>query len=34
MAGYQPQVDVDAVRAIDVHVHVEKDQHGSLSLDQ
>src|SRR5207244_4432850 len=26
--------DLDAVTAIDVHVHVEQDEHGHLSLDQ
>jgi predicted TIM-barrel fold metal-dependent hydrolase len=31
---YLPRIDVDAVSAIDVHVHVERDAHGHLSLDQ
>jgi predicted TIM-barrel fold metal-dependent hydrolase len=31
---YEPAVDLDAVSAIDVHVHVESDGHGHLSLDQ
>jgi predicted TIM-barrel fold metal-dependent hydrolase len=31
---YAPQVDVDAIVALDVHVHVESDEHGHLSLDQ
>jgi uncharacterized protein len=31
---YEPRVDVESVRAIDVHVHVEQDDHGHLSLDQ
>jgi uncharacterized protein len=30
---YVPAIDLDAVSAIDVHVHVEKDGHGCLSLD-
>ena len=33
MTAYVPRVDVGSVRAIDVHVHVEKDDHGHLSLD-
>jgi predicted TIM-barrel fold metal-dependent hydrolase len=33
MTVYQPRVDVAAVRAIDVHVHVEQDEHGHLALD-
>ncbi|GAB1515231.1 amidohydrolase family protein [Actinophytocola sp. KF-1] len=31
--SYTPAIDLDAVRAIDVHVHVEQDAHGCLSLD-
>jgi predicted TIM-barrel fold metal-dependent hydrolase len=31
---YEPAVDLDAVSAIDVHVHVESDGHGHLALDQ
>jgi len=31
---YTPRIDVESVKAIDVHVHVEQDDHGSLSLDQ
>jgi predicted TIM-barrel fold metal-dependent hydrolase len=31
---YAPHIDLAAVSAIDVHVHVEKDGHGHLSLDQ
>ena len=31
---YEPRIDLDAVTALDVHVHVEADQHGHLSLDQ
>ena len=34
MTRYEPTVDLDAVSAIDVHVHVESDGHGHLSLDQ
>ncbi len=34
MTRYEPAVDVESVVAIDVHVHVEKDDHGCLSLDQ
>jgi uncharacterized protein len=31
---YEPAVDLDAVRALDVHVHVESDGHGHFALDQ
>jgi uncharacterized protein len=31
---YEPQLDLDAISALDVHVHVEADDHGHLSLDQ
>jgi predicted TIM-barrel fold metal-dependent hydrolase len=34
MTRYEPAVDVDAIQALDVHVHVESDGHGHLSLDQ
>ena len=34
MTTYTPRIDVESVKAIDVHVHVEQDDHGSLSLDQ
>ena len=34
MSRYLPRIDLDAVSAIDVHVHVESDDHGHLSLDQ
>lgn len=34
MTAYEPAVDLDAVRAIDIHVHVEADSHGHFSLDQ
>jgi uncharacterized protein len=34
MTRYTPAVDVDAVTAIDVHVHVERDAHGHLALDR
>jgi uncharacterized protein len=30
---YEPRIDIGALRAIDMHVHVEQDSHGSLSLD-
>ncbi len=33
MTRYVPAVDVAAVAAIDVHVHVEQDAHGHLALD-
>ena len=33
MSKYQPQIDVDGIVALDMHVHVEKDHHGCLSLD-
>jgi predicted TIM-barrel fold metal-dependent hydrolase len=31
---YEPAIDLDAVSALDMHVHVESDGHGHLSLDQ
>jgi uncharacterized protein len=31
---YQPAIDLEAISALDVHVHVEADAHGHLSLDQ
>ncbi len=34
MSRYEPRIDLDAITALDVHVHVERDQHGHLSLDQ
>src|SRR4051794_2617251 len=34
MTRYEPAIDVDAIHALDVHVHVEADDHGHLSLDQ
>jgi uncharacterized protein len=34
MTRYEPAIDVDAVHALDVHVHVESDGHGHFSLDQ
>jgi uncharacterized protein len=34
MTRYTPAIDVDAVTAIDVHVHVEQDSHGRFALDQ
>jgi predicted TIM-barrel fold metal-dependent hydrolase len=32
MTRYEPAVDVDGLTAIDVHVHVEVDEHGRSSL--
>lgn len=32
MTRYEPSIDVDALAAIDVHVHVEVDDHGRASL--
>ncbi|WP_159502380.1 amidohydrolase family protein [Microbacterium sp. 18062] len=32
MTRYEPAIDLDAVRAIDVHVHIEVDDHGRTSL--
>ncbi|MEO7352241.1 MAG: 4-hydroxyphenyl-beta-ketoacyl-CoA hydrolase, partial [Marmoricola sp.] len=34
MTTYTPRIDVEAVKAIDMHVHVEQDEHGCLSLDE
>src|SRR3954467_9554471 len=31
---YVSHVDVEAIEAIDVHVHIEADDHGHFSLDQ
>ncbi|WAC54550.1 amidohydrolase family protein [Gordonia sp. SL306] len=33
MTRYQPEIDLDAISAIDMHVHIEQDDHGHLSLD-
>lgn len=33
MVAYQPQIDTEAIDAVDMHVHVEADDHGHLSLD-
>jgi uncharacterized protein len=33
MTRYQPAIDVDSIVALDMHVHVEKDHRGHLSLD-
>jgi predicted TIM-barrel fold metal-dependent hydrolase len=33
VSRYEPRIDLDAITAIDVHVHVESDAHGHLSLD-
>lgn len=34
MSRYVPRIDLGAISAIDVHVHVESDGHGHLSLDE
>lgn len=34
MTRYQPAIDLAAMRALDMHVHVEADGHGHYSLDQ
>jgi predicted TIM-barrel fold metal-dependent hydrolase len=31
---YVPRIDLEAITALDVHVHVESDGHGHLSLDE
>lgn len=31
---YEPRIDTDTIRALDMHTHVEADHHGHLSLDQ
>jgi len=33
MTKYRPAIDVDSIVALDMHVHIEKDGHGHLSLD-
>lgn len=33
MTRYESAIDLDAIVGIDVHVHIEKDGHGHLSLD-
>jgi hypothetical protein len=33
VARYEPRIDAESLVAIDVHVHVEQDSHGRLSLD-
>jgi predicted TIM-barrel fold metal-dependent hydrolase len=33
VSRYQPRIDLDAITALDIHVHVEADDHGHLSLD-
>lgn len=33
MTRYEPAIDVDSIVALDMHVHVEQDHHGHLSLD-
>ncbi|WP_062466644.1 amidohydrolase family protein [Demequina maris] len=32
MARYEPAIDLEAIEAIDVHVHIEVDDHGHASL--
>jgi Predicted metal-dependent hydrolase of the TIM-barrel fold len=32
MTRYEPAIDLDAIRAIDVHVHIEVDENGASSL--
>ena len=34
MTRYEPRIDLAAITALDVHVHVEADDHGHLSLDE
>jgi predicted TIM-barrel fold metal-dependent hydrolase len=34
MTKYEPRIDPGRLTAIDVHVHVEQDSHGRLSLDE
>jgi len=34
MTTYAPRIDVEAISALDVHVHIEADGHGHLALDQ
>ncbi|WP_194409794.1 amidohydrolase family protein [Microbacterium cremeum] len=34
MTRYEPAIDLDAISAIDVHVHIEVDGHGHASLPQ
>jgi predicted TIM-barrel fold metal-dependent hydrolase len=34
MTRYEPAIDVEKIDAIDVHVHIEQDHHGCISLDQ
>ncbi|MBF4160760.1 amidohydrolase family protein [Nocardioides acrostichi] len=34
MTRYEPAIDLEAITALDVHVHVESDEHGHLSLDE
>ena len=33
MTRYEPRIDPDAITALDMHVHVERDEDGRLSLD-
>jgi uncharacterized protein len=34
VSRYEPRIDLDAITALDMHVHVESDGHGHLSLDE
>jgi predicted TIM-barrel fold metal-dependent hydrolase len=34
MTRYEPAIDLDAIRAIDIHVHIEVDDHGHSPLPQ
>ena len=34
MTRYEPAIDMDAITALDVHVHVESDGHGHFALDE
>jgi len=34
MTRYAPEIDLEAITALDMHVHVEKDHEGCLSLDE
>jgi uncharacterized protein len=33
MSRYEPSIDLSAISAIDMHVHVEQDAHGNVSMD-
>jgi predicted TIM-barrel fold metal-dependent hydrolase len=34
MTAYQPRIDAERITALDMHVHVEQDAHGCLSLSE